>query len=97
MPNVTLSGLLGLGVGVAVGVGDGVAVGVGVGVGLAVGVVVAKRLLVGVRGVACVSVLGGDDIADAAQFLGAFEEDDLHGSFLLTSRDTAEGRSGGRA
>ena len=64
---------------------------------LAVGFVGAQRLLVRQQEVAGVAVLDVHDIADPAQLLDAFEEDDFHFVSPLTSRGTAAGRSGGRA
>src|SRR3546814_21166534 len=59
---------------------------------LAVGVVRAQRLVVGQQVIAGKAVLDVDDIADAAEFLDAFEQDDFHRSALLTSRCRGAGR-----
>ena len=45
---------------------------------LAVGFVRAQRLVVGQQEVTGKAILDGDDIADAAEFLDAFEQDDFH-------------------
>ena len=45
---------------------------------LAVRIVGAQRLLLRQQEVARVAVLDGDDIADPAELLDTFEEDDLH-------------------
>jgi hypothetical protein len=50
---------------------------------LAVGFVGAQRLLVGQQEVTGVTVLDVHDVADGAQLLDAFEENDLHGSSPL--------------
>ena len=50
---------------------------------LAVGFVGAQRLLVGQQEIARKAVLDGDDVADGAELLDAFEQDDFHGSRSL--------------
>ncbi len=64
---------------------------------LLVGLVGAQRLLVGQQEVAGVTVLDGNDIADAAELFDAFEQNDIHGQMLLTSRRREAGRYGVRA
>src|SRR3546814_7531862 len=48
---------------------------------LFVGGVRTQRLLVGQQVVTRVTVLHGDDVADGAQLLDPFEENDFHGSY----------------
>ena len=64
---------------------------------LLVALVGAQRLLVRKQVIARETVLDGDDVANGAQFLDAFKQDDFHGLALLTSRHRGAGRGGGRA
>jgi len=57
----------------------------------------AQRLLLREQEVAGVAVLDGYDVADRAQLLDTFEEDDIHVSSPLTSRCRAASRCGERA